>query len=644
MSESKIMIVEDEEIVARDLAYQLKKMGHGVTRHVTSGEAALEAAVEERPDLALMDINIEGRLDGIETATRLRGELEIPVIFITAFDSDEVLQRARGVEPLGYLVKPIERKDFRVLMNTALHRARMERKLRESEERFRTVAEFTYDWELWSAPDGRLLYISPSCLRITGYPREAFLEDPGMLSRIAHPEDRKKVDRLRADHLSQGEVIHLVFRIIAADGAERWISHYSQPVYGEGGAWLGWRSSNRDVTETRSLQERLLQVRNRETIATLAGGIAHEFNNKLFIIRGNVELLSEDFQEKDRLAPYTHAIEGAVEKMTDLTNHLLAYAQEGKYFPQMLRLNDFIRKSLQIMKHVEGTSRPVRTEFSPDVGPVRADHAQMQTVLSALLTNAAEASGDDGPIRITTRRMEVAEPPLQDGAPPPPGPYIRLSVSDDGVGMDAETARRAFDPFFTTKFQGRGLGLAAVSGIVKNHGGWIEVVSAPGEGATFHVFVPAADRPLEEVRKTSGKPVRGTGTILLIEDEPTVIEVAEALIRHLGYEVLRAEDGKTAVSLAESFDGPIHLALLDVLLPDMDGLSVYRRLRAARPGVKVIVCSGYAVDGPAQGILDQGAEAFLAKPYGLGSLSEKIKAVMAAPGAAGTVSPPADIR
>ena len=367
-------------------------------------------------------------------------------------------------------------------------------------------------------------------------------------------------------------------------------------------------------------------------IATLAGGIAHEFNNALMGILGNIELLKMDLPEDERRDKYFKAMKSASHRMSRLTDQLLAYAQGGKYQPKDLKLDDFVIQTLPILKHDLNPAIRVETHFSKDIPHIKADYTQMQMVLSAILANSNEAIEDEGFIRITAENKDLDEAFTKHHPGLKPGPYVCLTVEDDGKGMDEETTSRIFEPFFTTKFHGRGMGMPAVYGIVKNHDGWIYVDSELGKGTTVRIYLPAISAGSREGEKAVTQPEVelgiGEGTILVIEDEEVVIEVTQTMLERLGYRVMVARTGKAAIHIAETFDGQIDLALLDIKLPDMEGGKVYPLIMKARPDLKVIVFSGFAIEGPAREILDAGAQDFIQKPFSLATLSEKVKEVL----------------
>jgi len=283
-----------------------------------------------------------------------------------------------------------------------------------------------------------------------------------------------------------------------------------------------------------------------------------------------------------------------------------------------------------LVRHVVDSSINVDSDLPLDMPNVKVDLIQMQMVLSAVLVNASEAMEGEGCIRVACRNEIITEE--IDGNFPKlsPGNYACLMIADNGKGMNEETNKRVFEPFFTTKAEGRGLGLAAAYGIVKNHNGWISVGSELGKGTVVKIYLPAAEAPVKETAKSKPKAelTRGQGTILVIEDEELVMKVTREILEKLGYRVLEAKTGQEAIDVVKTFDGDIDLAMLDILLPDTSGDIIYPLLMKVRPNLKVIVFSGYSIDGPAQKILNAGAEDFIQKPFTILDLSEKLKKIL----------------
>jgi len=380
--------------------------------------------------------------------------------------------------------------------------------------------------------------------------------------------------------------------------------------------------------ERRQMEARLRQAHKMEAVGTIAGGIAHQFNNALYVITGNVDLLEMHFPDNAQVADYAKEIKASTHRMTLLVEQLLAYAKGGKYQPETISLTDFVRDSLPLVKHTIDHAIYIDTELPPDIHNVEADRTQMQMVLSAVLLNSSEAMDGKGRIRISCGNTMLTDATVEDFPGLKPGDYVKLTISDDGKGMDEKTGKHLFEPFFTTKFQGRGLGMAAVYGIVKNHNGWIAADSKPDQGTIVKIYLPATQAQIQQPEKPKTARIKGTGVILIIEDEKMVTDVCREMLEMLGYSVLDARTGQEAINLVKSYDGHIDLALLDILLPDMSGNAIYPLLMEARPDLKVIVYSGYSIEGPAEEILHAGAQDFLQKPFSMAELSGKLKKVL----------------
>ena len=499
-----------------------------------------------------------------------------------------------------------------------------EKTLRESEEKYRLLIENATD-AIFIAQAEVLKFANPKAEEMTGYCAEELTKIPFV--ELIHSEDREMVIERHLKRL-KGEELPSVysFRILNRSGKELLVELNAVLINWEGKpATLNFM---RDITVQRKLESQLQRTQKMEAIATLAGGVAHEFNNALTGIMGNIELLKIDLPEDERRDRYFKAMNGSGHRMSRLTDQLLAYAEGGKYQPKDLRLNDFVIETLPILKYDLSPEVRVETHFPKDISHIKADYAQMQMVLSAILANSNEAIKDEGLIKITAENEDVDQDFAKQHPGLKPGPYVCLTIEDNGKGMDEETRTEIFEPFFTTKFQGRGMGMAAVYGIVRNHDGWIYVESELGKGTTVQIYLPAIEIEVEKPRKAKAEVVTRTGTILMIEDEDVVIEVTQAMLEMLGYRVMVTKTGKDAIHIAETFDGQIDLALLDIKLPDMEGGKVYPLIMEARPNLKVIVFSGYSIDGPARKILDAGAQDFIQKPFSLAILSEKLEEVL----------------
>ena len=382
--------------------------------------------------------------------------------------------------------------------------------------------------------------------------------------------------------------------------------------------------------EKARLEAKLREAQKMEAIATLAGGIAHEFNNALFAVLGSIELLQMDLPENNSVIKYTETMKKSTHRMANLTDKLLAYAQGGKYQPKIISLSDYIEDTLPFLRPMISSSVRIETDMPRDLPDIMVDLTQMQLVLSAVITNASEAIEEQGRIRIRVKEEEIDEEYVNGHPDARAGHFVCLVIEDDGRGMDQDTKERIFEPFFTTKFQGRGLGLAAVYGIIRSHDGWISVDSVPEKGTELRIYLPVVESQPEKVEFLEPEVVLSPGTILVIEDEDFVMDIARQMLDKLGYRVLEARTGREAIDMVYGSNGEISAVMLDLGLPDMEGNSVFSTIKKEHPDLKVIVCSGYSIDGPVQQILDAGAHGFLQKPFSFNSISEILKEALEA--------------
>ena len=378
----------------------------------------------------------------------------------------------------------------------------------------------------------------------------------------------------------------------------------------------------------KNIQEDILQSRRMEVLSVLAGGIAHRFNNALSAITGNAELLEMELAGDDKLNRYVTRMKESAHQMAHLSNQLLAYARGGKFNPEIISPTDFLKDTIPLIKDTADLDIRIETDLPADILNIEADNAQMHMVLSAIINNANDAMEDMGRIMITARNVAIDEEFVKGCPALKPGPYVSISFEDDGIGMDQETKDRIFEPFFTTRFTVRGLDMAAAYGIIRNHDGWITVDSELGRGTRIVIYLPAVESKAKEGKALHASGVSSTMTVLIVEDEEAVSDVTQGMLEKLGYRVIVAKTGKDAIYTVETFDGEIDLALLDINLPDMEGGKLYPLLMKARPNLKVIVFSGYTIDGLARKILNAGAQDFLQKPFSLAILSEKLKKVL----------------
>ena len=377
-------------------------------------------------------------------------------------------------------------------------RKQVEEALRESEEKYRLVVE-NANQTIVVVQDWSIKFVNRQAKEILGYPVEEIISRPFL--EFAHPDDRALLAERHQKRLKGEDLPHVYsFRVIGKNGDVRWLEMNSVSISWEGGpATLNFLS---DITERKRLEQQILQARKMEAIATLAGGVAHEFNNALGAILGRIDLLKRERHDDERISECIESVDNTAQWMAHLTNQLLAYARRGKYLSKVISLSDFVKDTLPLVRRTIDSTIRVETDLAGGISTVEADPTQMRMVLSTVLTNSAEAMDGAGRIRIITEEKQIDGEVAKGHPGLKAGRYACLTIEDDGKGMDEKTRSRIFEPFFTTKFHGRGLGMAAAYGIVKNHGGWISVDSELGKGTVVRIYLPATEIQAKEAKKS----------------------------------------------------------------------------------------------------------------------------------------------
>ena len=410
-----------------------------------------------------------------------------------------------------------------------------------------------------------------------------------------------------------------------------------RPLRGPDGEIVGVIGVALDITDRKQLADQLRQSQKLQAIGELAGGVAHDFNNLLMVVKGHAEMLLDRLPHgsADRQNPALQNVEQiqqAAERAAALTRQLLAFSRMQVLQPRVLDLNEVVAGMIQMVSRVIGAN--IELAFLPgaNLGRVKADPSQIEQVALNLVVNARDAMPDGGRLTIETSNVQLERDYATQHAVVDPGPYVMLTVSDSGTGMDAATKARIFEPFFTTKAQGRGtgLGLATVYGVVKQSGGYVWVYSELGHGTTFKVYLPMVQAPAEKTapEKTVQGHEPGTETILFVEDEQSVRELVSEYLSARGYQVLDAADGVQALEIAAAHGGKIQLLITDVVMPRLSGRELAARLTAARPNLKVLYISGYTDDSVFRHGVLQGGMDFLQKPFNLKALAAKIREVL----------------
>ena len=502
-----------------------------------------------------------------------------------------------------------------------------EEALQQSEERYRSLVENTLDgYFVCDAPSGRFLFLNQSLCDLAGYTLEEGLGLTlwDVVDPAEHPVIRERV-RNRMEGREPRFASH-TYLAVRKDGTRFKAEVSTSLVTYQGNPVM--QGVLRDVTERERLQHQLQQAQKMEAVGTLAGGIAHDFNNLLMGIQGRTSLLTAEVGGSRPQVEHLAGIEAYIKSATELTKQLLGFARGGKYEVKPTDLSDLVKTGLDLFSRTRKELR-VHRELEPGLWTVEVDRRQIEQVLLNLYINAWQAMPAGGTLYLHARNVV-----LDDGYVAPhavqPGRYVKISVTDTGIGMDEATLRKVFEPFFTTKEMGRGtgLGLASAYGIVKNHGGILTVYSEIGEGSTFNIYLPASERPVLEEQEPEIELVEGTGTVLLVDDEAMVVDVGRPMLEKLGYRVLEANGGHEALRVYGEKQSAIDVVVLDMIMPDLNGGETFDRLKEIDPEIKVLLSSGYSINGRAQRIIERGCKGFIQKPFNLRELSNKLREVL----------------
>ena len=513
MPNGRIMLVEDERIVALHLQQQLAKFDYEVVGNVASGERALQVVEEHRPDLILMDIHIEGGIDGIETAARIPPNYHIPVVYLTAYSEEATLARARATKPYGYLLKPFSERELHATIQMALERCVTEKKLRASEEQLR-------------------------------------------------------------------------------------------------------------------------QAQKMEVVGRLAGGVAHDFNNILAIIYGNLELIEEAIVGQPKLEEMVRSALQATARGASLTHQLLAYSRLQPLDPLVLDVSKLVIDMTQLLQRTLGETIQVENRVAADLWKTVIDPNQLENALLNLAVNARDAMQNGGKLMIEADNAVLDPAYAEEHEEVAPGRYVLVAVTDTGTGMSKEVAERALEPFYTTKPTGRGtgLGLSMVYGFVKQSKGHLKIYSELGHGTTVKLYLPAAATDEVDSRAAFDQgelPKAKAGeVVLVVEDDSMVLRLALQLLGSLGYQTIEAHDGHEALALLDGA-GRVDLLFTDVVLPNgMNGTALARQAQQRRPGLRVLYMSGYTANAIIHhGVLDKGVH-LLTKPFRKVELARKVRQVL----------------
>ena len=592
----------------------------------------LARALDQGPyDLVITDYGL-GFTDGFALLDTLKTQWpECPVILCTGTLSEEIAVEAlrKGLD--DYVLKDPRRfMRLPAAVRSAVDHARQRAAARAAEQRYHELFDGAPVGLIRSLPDGRILAANAAAVRITGFPSVSALLDASVADLYADAGDRARVDAV----LERGETLQdLEIQGRRRDGVLIWVTVNLRPVKDAGGQVLHYEWSLADITERRQLESQLRQAQKMEAVGQLAGGVAHDFNNLLTVIGGRCYLMLAKLEPDDTLRREVELVRGAAERAARLTHQLLAFSRKQVLEPRVLELDETVAGIEPLLRRLIGEDIEIQVTRGPDLGRVKADAGQIEQVILNLAVNARDAMPQGGRLALETANVTVDEWVARRAPDLAPGSYVVLSVTDSGHGMDAATRAQIFEPFFTTKEVGKGtgLGLATVYGIVRQSGGFIEVESEPGQGASFKVYLPRVEDAVAapEAARSSGARSGGSETVLLVEDDESLRTLAREILTVQGYAVLEAASPRDALRTHQTHPAPIDLLLTDVVMPEMNGRQLADHLKVARPEMRVLFMSGYTGEalragGGVAGFTGQ----LLQKPFTPDGLTRRVREVL----------------
>jgi len=524
------------------------------------------------------------------------------------------------------------------LVAVAMNRIETEKQLRESESRFRLLAELAPVGIVISDAHEKTLYASPKFTELFGYT----LEDMPSVAQwwpLAYPDEALRtrvrqewtavVDAAKKTHL---EIKPLEYPVSCKDGSVRQIEFRMAATSTlHVIVFTDITERKRAEEEREKLHVQLNQAQKMESIGRLAGGVAHDFNNMLGVIIGHSELAKEQLDPASQVFGDLEEIQKAAMRSADLTRQLLAFARRQTAVPKIIDLNDTVSGILRMLRRLIGEEIDLVWKPGATLWPVKLDPSQIDQILTNLCVNARDAIAGVGKITIETQNITLDESYCADHLEAGAGPYVMLAVSDNGFGMDKEALKNLFEPFFTTKGigEGVGLGLATVYGIVKQNEGFINVYSEPGQGTTFKIYFQRTRQVLKAHEESAPKEIpTGTETVLLVEDEKAILNLGKTVLERFGYTVLVAHTPFEALAMAARYEGTIHLLVTDVVMPEMNGKALQEKIERIKPEIKVLYMSGYTANVIMhRGILETDVS-FIQKPFTVASLAKKVREVL----------------
>lgn len=652
MHKKRILIVEDESLIAEDIAHRLRSLGYDVPPPEAYGENVVDAVQASSPDLIIMDVKLKGEMDGISAAEAVQQITSCPVIYLTAFADDDLLQRARITQPFGYILKPYNDRELHAAIQMALHKHELETELKETKEWLQATMRSIGDAVIVTDRQGKVKFLNKIAEALTEWRAEDALgkslievfslvdvEKSGPLE-ILSPDVLQDFDvenelieaaSLRT-HLAN--IKHVSGTILNKRNLKLKVEDSFAPIHKDGED-LGHVLVFRDISEKmllkkqkEELEENLIQSRKMESLGTMASGIAHDFNNLLSVILGFTEIVQQAVPADSDIQEDLAEIEQAGIKARDLVNQILSFVRQKKYQLIALSPGPILRQTVSFLRCFAAKHIAVQTRISPRNVLIKADPSQLNQIFLNICVNACQAleSQELGTLEISLEEVQLTSQDLAAHPEMQPGPFVKICISDNGVGIDPTISHRIFDPYFTTKEEGKGtgMGLSTSLGIVRSFGGMIRVTSEPGKGTSFFLYFPVVEiKVTKEKSMTYEEQLRVS--ILLVDDDKQYGKMFKRILESLGHTVSFQPSSADALQLFENDPSAFDLVVTDQIMPEMVGTEMARKMFEVRPDIPVILCTGFSA--ALEGVTDPehyGVRAIAMKPIS----HEKIHALI----------------
>jgi len=664
---SKILIVDDDFSMKLVLERMITAIGYDVAGAAKNGVQAVKMAQDLNPDLILMDILMPGAMDGIDAAEKIKQESDIPIIFITGFDDPEYVERAKKVEPFGYVMKPFQESEISAAVKIALHkretelklkqanhelkkeieaRKKIEMALRKSEEKYRFLTEKMVDIVWTTDRNFRTTHVSPSVEKVLGFTTKERCQQS--IAETVTPESLRKIQQTFMEELQKDKEdgadldrsIMIELEYLRKDGTSLWMENSVKAIRDPKNEIVGLIGVSRNIEDRKrtemqrqKLEAQFRQIQKMESISTLTGGIAHDYNNLLSVILGNLSLAMEEVKFRGDVADFLDDAIRASLKTRDLTHELMALSRGGS----PAKILGSIKELTQVASEVTLADSAIflKTSIAKDLWPVSYDPFQMGTVFRNIVTNAVEAMPHGGTLSIMAENLAVNDGDSGSGLLLKPGDYVRISIQDQGAGISKEDLENVFDPYFSTKEmgvqKGMGLGLATAYAIVRKHGGHLAIQSSPGAGTAVNIYLPVESRPTDKdiTIAAKGAFVSSAKRILVMDDEEMLRKLVRQMLERMGYAVETVKNGVEAIEAykrQQDSNDPFDAVILDLTIKrGMGGEQTIEELLKIDPHIKAIVSSGYYDDPVMSEFEKYGFASAMAKPYEKKNMKEALE-------------------